>query len=368
MLGKGTLSESERTEMLEALRQESSGLLRERILIVLLRDDGKTYAEIGKFLGCTLKTAARWCNQFKPGEVSSLEDGRAKGNHVKATSEYIKLLLETVEQEPSSYGYEFGRWTTARLAAHMAETTDIYLSGEQVRRILKQKKYVYHWAKSDLSDKQNQPKREAYKQKLEHYFAISADKPEVIQIWFWDESGFSLRVIRRKTWGKQGTRRKVAGQRRAGRVNVMGGLRYHDRQRLCFFIERGNSDTFYAQLVQLQIFVQQEWVAQGHEATQFATRGPKIIVLVDNASYHRHLETLARINANLSNIIVDFLPEYSPDLNLIELVWHSCKEFIAHRTFTSKTELQELLHKLLNQGALHIQWNRKRKNKGNAID
>jgi transposase len=368
MVGKRSLSESQRAELLEALRREPSGLVRERILIVLLRDDGKTYEQIGKFLGCTLKTAARWCNQVNPDDISSFHDGRAQGNHVKATPAYIELLLETVKQEPSEFGYEFGRWTTARLATHMAEQTNIYLSGEQLRRILRQKKYVYRWAKADLSDKQDQPKREAYKQKLAHYFALTQDKPEVIQLWFWDESGFSLRVIRRKTWGKQGKRRKVSGQRRAGRVNVMGGLRYHDRHRLCFFVERGNSETFYAQLVKLQAFVQQEWVEQGHDAAGFASKGPKIIVLVDNASYHRHSETLAQISANLTNIIVDFLPEYSPDLNLIELVWHSCKDYIAHRTFTSKQELEELLHRLLNQGQLHIQWNRKRKNKGNAID
>jgi transposase len=368
MVGKRTLSESQRAELLQTLRSETSGLVRERILIVLLRDDGKTYAEIGKFLGCTLKTAARWCNQVNLNDLNSFRDGRAKGNHVKATPEYIKQLLETVEREPSEYGYEFGRWTTSRLATHMSETTDIYLGGEQIRRILRQKKYVYIWAKADLSEKQDQPKREAYKQKLSHYFALTQDKPEIIQIWFWDESGFSLRVIRRKTWGKKGKRRKVSGQRRTGRVNVMGGLRYHDRHRLCFFIERGNSETFYGQLEQLQAFVQQEWVAQGHDAAEFEIKGPKIIVLVDNASYHKRLETLAQIAANLTNIVVDFLPEYSPDLNLIELVWHSCKEYIAHRTFSSKQQLEELLHRLLNQGELQIKWNRKRKNKGNAID
>lgn len=63
-----------------------------------------------------------------------------------------------------------------------------------------------------------------------------------------DETGFSLRVIRRKTWGKKGLRKKVTGQRRRGRVNVMGGIREYDRKRLCFFIKKGNADTFYQQL------------------------------------------------------------------------------------------------------------------------
>jgi hypothetical protein len=49
------------------------------------------------------------------------------------------------------------------------------------------------------------------------------------------------------------------------------------------------------------------------------------------------------------------------------LVWHSAKEYIAHRLFESVPELEELLNKLLNEGGLIIKWERKIKNKGNAI-
>jgi hypothetical protein len=52
---------------------------------------------------------------------------------------------------------------------------------------------------------------------------------------------------------------------------------------------------------------------------------------------------------------------------LIELVWHSAKEYIANRLFKSIEELEFLLHKLLNEGELIIEWGRKLKNKGNAL-
>jgi len=67
----------------------------------------------------------------------------------------------------------------------------------------------------------------------------------------------------------------------------------------------------------------------------------------------------------MPNIVLEFLPAYSPDFNIIELVWHSCKEYIAHRLFQSVDDLKDLLEKLLNQGELVIQWQRKIKNKGN---
>ncbi|MFB2835831.1 transposase, partial [Floridanema evergladense] len=76
---------------------------------------------------------------------------------------------------------------------------------------------------------------------------------------------------------------------------------------------------------------------------------------------------LQKIAAEMPNIHLEFLPKYSPDYNLIELVWHSAKEFIAHRLFKSIEKLEYLLHKLLNEGELIIKWGRKLKNKGNAL-
>jgi transposase len=64
----------------------------------------------------------------------------------------------------------------------------------------------------------------------------------------------------------------------------------------------------------------------------------------------------------------EFLPPYSPDYNIAELVWHSAKEFLAHRLFKSIEQLESLLHQLLNQGELIINWDRKLKNKGNSVN
>ena len=69
----------------------------------------------------------------------------------------------------------------------------------------------------------------------------------------------------------------------------------------------------------------------------------------------------------MPNLYLEFLPEYSPDYNLIELVWHSTKEYIAHHLFKSVEELESMLNQLLNEGGLIIKWGRKLKNKGNAV-
>ena len=128
---------------------------------------------------------------------------------------------------------------------------------------------------------------------------------------------------------------------------------------------------FYKELVN-------EWVEKGNKAEDFTEKGQKIVIILDNASFHKKAdaqpaipwrdyahqaeEILKKIEAEMPNIYVEFLPKYSPDFNLIELVWHSSKEYIANHLLKSIEELEFLLHRLLNEGELVIKWNRKLKN------
>ena len=253
------------------------------------------------------------------------------------------------------------------MATYLEEVTGIKLSGSQVWRILSKKKYVYLWSKYSLEHKQDSEKRKVFKKKLEEYLKIEKESPNCLQVWFWDESGFSLRVIKRKTWGKKGHRKKVRGDRRKGRVNVMGAIRYSDKKSFVEFLSKSNSNSFYKVLKLFYQDLISEWVEAGNNREDFTEKGYKIVIVLDNASFHKKQEYIQKITTEMPNIHLEYLPEYSPDYNLIELVWHSAKEYIANRLFKSIEELEVLLHKLLNEGGLVIKWGRKLKNKGNAV-
>ena len=149
------------------------------------------------------------------------------------------------------------------------------------------KKYVYIWAKYSLENKWDKKKRKAFKKKLKEYIRITKKTPEKLQLWFWDESGFSLRVTRRKNWSKKGTRKKVRGDRRNGRVNVMGGLRYSDKKRWVEFIKKGDSENFYQVIKGFYKELVNEWVEKGNKAEDFKEKGQKIVIILDNASFHK---------------------------------------------------------------------------------
>ncbi len=140
------LNSEQKEKLQKALKKEENPYIRERVLILLLLNDGKTQVQISKLIGCSLRTVSYWCIHGEANNLDSLKDKRMEGNYRKATDEYIKILLETIDKEPQEMGYEFGRWTAKRLATYLTEQTGIELSSSQVTNILKKKKYVYIWA------------------------------------------------------------------------------------------------------------------------------------------------------------------------------------------------------------------------------
>ncbi len=108
------------------------------------------------------------------------------------------------------------------------------------------------------------------------------------------------------------------------------------KKKIGFVIKKGNEETFYEQLKQLNNQVREEWSSQGDNPQDFIEKRPKILIILDNASFHKKQEIIDKIESELPNIRLEFLPAYIPDYNLIELVWHSAKEYIAHREFETQ--------------------------------
>ncbi len=97
---KNFLSDEEKKYLQNALKTENRPELRERILIFLLENDGRNYQEIADFLGCSARKVAYWAVHGNPNNIESLENKTRKGNHQKATKEYIELLLKIVDKDP----------------------------------------------------------------------------------------------------------------------------------------------------------------------------------------------------------------------------------------------------------------------------
>jgi len=92
MPAKNHLNPKQIEKLQKALKEKEKGDIRERILILLLLNDGKIQSKIADFLGCSLNKVCYWCTHGGPDNLEILIDQRMKGNHKKATDKYVEIL------------------------------------------------------------------------------------------------------------------------------------------------------------------------------------------------------------------------------------------------------------------------------------
>ena len=82
---KNFLTAEQITNLQQTLKKSNLTHVRERILIILLQNDGRTQQEISRFLGCSVRTVAYWCMHGEPDNLESLHNKREKEHYRKAT-------------------------------------------------------------------------------------------------------------------------------------------------------------------------------------------------------------------------------------------------------------------------------------------
>lgn len=78
MPAKNHLTFEQIEKLQKALKEEENGNIRERILILLLLNDGKTPAKIAKFVGGSLNKVSYWCVHEDPENLESLSEDEEK--------------------------------------------------------------------------------------------------------------------------------------------------------------------------------------------------------------------------------------------------------------------------------------------------
>jgi len=125
-------------------------------LIILKSSLGESRASIAEELGCGPDTVARARREYRQGGVRALTPQKPTGRKSRATPDFIVQMGETVRTSPLKLGYGFSTWSAARLAAHLAKTTGIRFSEDQMIRLLHDHGFSVHRPKHTLKGKRNE--------------------------------------------------------------------------------------------------------------------------------------------------------------------------------------------------------------------
>ena len=133
------LSPNQKQRLIKLLKESEDNYVRKKVLILLLINDEKTYRQISEFMEIAYTTVAYWSVHGDPENLDTFLDKRSPEIFRKVTPESQQILIDTIEKAPEEYGYEFGRWTAARVATYLEKVTELKLSSSQISRIVHNK-------------------------------------------------------------------------------------------------------------------------------------------------------------------------------------------------------------------------------------
>ena len=75
--------------------------------------------------------------------------------------------------------------------------------------------------------------------------------------------------------------------------------------------------------------------------------GRPLIVIADNARYHTGKAVRAYAEQSQRQVVIDYLPGYSPELNPDEQVWNHAKGRLAKLFLATKNDFKDATHRIL---------------------
>jgi len=120
-----------------------------------------------------------------------------------------------------------------------------------------------------------------------------------------------------KVWTQRGVRPIIPAAGVNRKLCVYGALNYRTGQTHYLVHPRKNAQQFHEFLQQL---------LEAHSER-------RVVLVIDNASYHRTRQILELLDAHADHVFVIWLPRYSPELNLIEGLWGYLKRSALNNYF-----------------------------------
>lgn len=153
-----------------------------------------------------------------------------------------------------------------------------------------------------------------------------------MQLYYYDESGFSLTSALPYAWQKKGKTIEIPAAR-SKRINLAGLINKQGH----FYYQTHNGHIGSKEIIRLLDSFCQELQQ-------------KTVVVVDNAPTHRSKTFMEKVKRwQEQDLYIFFLPPYCPELNKIEMLWKKIKyQWLEFKAYLSWQNLQQHLESVLD--------------------
>lgn len=313
--GRETDGRSRRPEVAEALRIQGAKAVAA----------GEHYLTVARTLGVSERTVLRWVEQYGQGGAEALKRRPQPGRRAELSREQladIALLVATTD--PRAHGFEFGLWTCSRVQALIEKRYGVRYTTTWVGVLLHR-----------LGLSPQRPQVRAAEQDVEAVAVWRKDTfPELKQraategakIYFGDECGVRSQGSVGRTWGREGQTPEVVAPGAYFGMNLISAVAAHGELEFMPVDGRVNSGVFVRFLEKL-----------------IAGRPHKVILVLDNARYHKSSEVQGFVSQHEKKLELVFLPPYAPQTNPDEQVWASVKRHVRDVVPRTKEEFRKTI-------------------------
>ena len=313
---------AEQRELLEkTMKADTSFRARTRAHSLLLSADGTTIKDIANTYQVDRDTVSSWLKKWEHHGAQSLHDQPRSGRPPKLTPDEQVIAQHYIKDEPRSL-----KSVVERIAHH----TEKRLSISSLKRLATKARLRWKRVRKSLK-RLRDPVAFAQCQRDLEALQQQEDKGQ-IDLYYFDESGFALDPTIPYAWQEPESVIELPAMK-YGRINVLG------------FMNRHND---------LQAFMFEASIHTGVVIACFDafchTITKKTVVVVDNASIHTSEEFEDRIPYwKKQGLVIKYLSPYSPELNLIEILWRRIKyTWLPFSAYECLNALSEALETILS--------------------
>jgi transposase len=303
---------------LEAFLKKRSGTAKElaRTQAVFMYEQKTDQNLITLLTGYKRSAVLKWRKRFIENGLESLLEKKKKLRSLLKQNQIKQIISVIREETPEKYGYEASYWTTSILAHLIKEQYNVqYKTKKPLYILFKKAKFTYHKPGHQYRNR-NQEAIDAWVEKYRPIINEYRKDPNTIVL-TGDEMVLSTQTTFQKIWLPINEYPKIDVSNRRQNRSVYGFLNVDNGVQLAYKTMYQNSTNTCSVLDQLCQYYKDK----------------KIVLVWDNASWHRSEAVRKWLSETKHNIFLIALPTYAPELNPQEHVWKEGRSKVSHNKF-----------------------------------
>ena len=298
------LTQGQKAEIRHLHSQCRQKKVADKFKALLLLDKGFSCMEVGEILLLDDDTIRKYRNQYLAQGAKSLLSDNNKGSQPYLSTGQLDKLDKHLQENVYTDSKGIREW--------IRQNFNVKYTTSGVLALLKRMGFVYK--KPVLAPcKANVEKQEGF---VEGYRELKKNLSEEDQIYFVDGVHPQHNSIAGYGWIKRGETKHLKTNNGRQRVNINGAINLETKQVIYVEDDRINAQTMIALLLKI-LKTQKEG---------------KIHIILDNAKYY-HAKVVKEFLEKNPKIQFHFLPPYSPNLNIVERLWHILKKEVVYNKF-----------------------------------